>query len=56
MDEANIKENKFKIKITEWEQDTLLKAIEACRFPGTHVELIVKLKDKIAGAIEIKKE
>ena len=49
-EELNVKDSKFELKVTEWELDTIRQAINACRFPGTHIDLVsalqTKLKDK----------
>ena len=48
-EEANTVDENIIIKLTEWEQDVLIKVMMGCKFPGTHVDLAAKLIAKIKG-------
>jgi hypothetical protein len=45
--EADTIDEVFSLMMTEWEHDTLIKALSACQYPGTHVDLISKFMKKI---------
>ena len=46
-EEANVRDNVYQLNLTEWELDTINKVILGCQFPGTHVDLVQKLMEKI---------
>lgn len=54
-DQANIKDENIVVFLTEWEKDTLIKALYACQYPGSHVQLVANLYNKI-NAAQIQKE
>jgi len=50
--ELDIVNETVDLKITTWELDTLLQALAACRFPGTHIDVVHKLIEKLRNKIK----
>ena len=51
-DQVNIKDEKYVLKLTEWEIDIIGQAVMAAQFPGSVSLLAANLIDKIKVAID----